>query len=104
MRLAGSPAILESTEGVRVQRAAATPGAKCALVGGWLAVCSAVVAVALLVPQTMASSDVGADAPSASMPVPAAPPRADEGVQIRHVVARGETFVGILRERGLGAT
>lgn len=52
----------------------------------------------------MASSDLGADAPSASIPAPPVPPPTDDGMQIRHVIASGDTFAGILRERGLGET
>jgi murein DD-endopeptidase MepM/ murein hydrolase activator NlpD len=98
---------LEFQEGVRVQRLPGKTSVVRALLACLLASCPVWIIAGSPVPETLAASQLRTSmltAPAAAARGPAAMPlAADDGVQIRHLVAPGETFSAILAGQGLPA-
>jgi murein DD-endopeptidase MepM/ murein hydrolase activator NlpD len=90
-----------------VQRPTGKTSTVRALLACLLASCPMLLVAGSMVPETLASNQARATA-TTTAPAPAvigaAPAPVADDVQIRHLVAPGETFVGILRAQGLSDT
>jgi murein DD-endopeptidase MepM/ murein hydrolase activator NlpD len=95
---------LEFQEGLRVQRVRGWKAAAGRLVASrLLASLPVIVLLGPLVPERIASGELRPDSRPQVAPGIVLPGSPDDAVQVRHLVTAGETFAGILRERGLSA-